>query len=229
MNWICPNCRKPTAEVTHSAEVGPDGDDDEVTVQLVKCGDCNFSGIAVYRENRRGRLDSEHWRHDGYRLAPNDMTQLQAALEDNSVLENYGRQGANSCWSFEANGLQVIDRWPIELAPSEPPPRIEPTPSRALTHTPSTANSHANPTRAKDLLQDTFYLATLLAVYFLLLRPAAGRTAILLPIYFALGPVFLWQIILGRREWNTAPRWWKVGSTLVTALGFLLGVVVAAS
>jgi len=39
---------------------------DEITLQVVSCAACDFRGMAVYQESRRGALGSETWDHTGY-------------------------------------------------------------------------------------------------------------------------------------------------------------------
>ncbi len=49
-----------------SLELPPDGRSDEITVQGLRCVHCDFLGVALYEESRRGA--SESWHHDGLPL-----------------------------------------------------------------------------------------------------------------------------------------------------------------
>jgi hypothetical protein len=66
MAFKCSSCGDPRLEISFSLELPPQGDDDEVTVQTLKCAGCGFYGVAVYRESRHGTLGSESWSYDGY-------------------------------------------------------------------------------------------------------------------------------------------------------------------
>jgi hypothetical protein len=67
-------------EIPFAFELPPSADDDEVTLQTLKCPDCAFRGAAVYRESRHGRLDSESWDHEGYSMSPEAFERLDQAL-----------------------------------------------------------------------------------------------------------------------------------------------------
>jgi ribosomal protein L37E len=79
-HFLCPRCGKASLEETFSLELPPNDTDDETSLQTVKCGNCGFSGIAVYRENRRGRLDSEKWDYSGYEVSEGSLKPLLEAL-----------------------------------------------------------------------------------------------------------------------------------------------------
>lgn len=66
--------------IAFSLELPPGGSDDEVSLQTVKCADCEFGGIAVYRESRRGSLSSESWHHDGYEVTEHSLLSLMETL-----------------------------------------------------------------------------------------------------------------------------------------------------
>lgn len=57
-NFRCPQCQKATLEILQSLELPPDGDSDENTLQLIRCGSCGLSGAAAYMESRRGAGES---------------------------------------------------------------------------------------------------------------------------------------------------------------------------
>ena len=80
MAFQCPSCRGTTLEITFALELPPSGDDDEITLQTLKCAACDFRGVAVYRESRHGSLDSESWQHDGYPIDDAALEDLDEAL-----------------------------------------------------------------------------------------------------------------------------------------------------
>ncbi len=78
--FVCPACSNKELTIILSLELPPGPEDDELTLQAVECGRCAFGGIAVYRESRRGALDSESWYHTGYELEPHDLVKIQKAI-----------------------------------------------------------------------------------------------------------------------------------------------------
>ena len=77
---ICPDCKEPRLEVTHSLELGPDGDSDEVDIQALRCGHCGMTAVGSYEESRRGRLDHECWHHGCVRISQSTYDQLVGSL-----------------------------------------------------------------------------------------------------------------------------------------------------
>jgi hypothetical protein len=77
MPFACPSCSGQAMEITSSLELPPGEMDDELALQTLKCEPCGFQGIAIYRESRRGRMDSESWRHDGYPISKEGLEQLR--------------------------------------------------------------------------------------------------------------------------------------------------------
>ena len=61
-------------------ELAPSGDDDEITVQVLKCESCDLLAMGVYRESRHGRLDSESWHHQGFVLEDESLEKLMEAM-----------------------------------------------------------------------------------------------------------------------------------------------------
>jgi len=83
MSFVCPDCLRPgSLTITHRLELPPDSAWDELTIQVVACTPCSFRGVALYRESRRGALDSEHWDHTGYRLSEIEVQSLQQAIAE---------------------------------------------------------------------------------------------------------------------------------------------------
>ena len=68
MVFICPNCLAGTLKIASSLELPPDSRSDEIIIQILKCSKCEFSGLGVYEETRRGGLDSELFYHRGYHI-----------------------------------------------------------------------------------------------------------------------------------------------------------------
>ena len=67
MSFLCPECsNKKSLQITSSIELSSDMRSDEIALQVVKCRDCGYEGLAVYEESSRGALDSESVDHYGY-------------------------------------------------------------------------------------------------------------------------------------------------------------------
>ncbi len=82
MALLCPDCAGRGALLIEAfMEIPPDSRSDEITIQLVKCGSCEFIGAAVYEESRRGRLDDESVDHYGFRLERADWERLAKMLK----------------------------------------------------------------------------------------------------------------------------------------------------
>ena len=81
MPFLCPECSSHgSLRITHKIGLPPDSRSDEITLQIVKCSDCGFEGIAVYGESRRGRLDEELVQHTGYRVTKGDLRSLRKTM-----------------------------------------------------------------------------------------------------------------------------------------------------
>ncbi len=80
MSLICPGCKKNTLKVVDSIEFLPDGFHDEISLQVIRCGECEFQGLSVYRESRRGAWDSESWINDGYIVNETDFQTVANAV-----------------------------------------------------------------------------------------------------------------------------------------------------
>ncbi len=78
---ICPECQSQALTIERSLELPPDGDNDEITLQTVACAHCGFQALALYRESRRGALDSESWVHEGLRVSPEDFQAISDMIE----------------------------------------------------------------------------------------------------------------------------------------------------
>lgn len=82
MSFTCPNCLVGSAlNITTSISLAPDSRSDDIMLQIVRCQRCNFRGAAIYEESRRGGFDSESWDHRGYRLAPEELAELDNLIK----------------------------------------------------------------------------------------------------------------------------------------------------
>lgn len=74
MPFLCPECSTPRSlKISLKIELPPDSRSDEIALQVVKCFQCGFAGIAVYEESRRGALDTESVDHAGYYVSADDL------------------------------------------------------------------------------------------------------------------------------------------------------------
>lgn len=80
MPFVCPECASKSLNVTASLELPPDSRSDEITLQVVRCAQCQFSAFAVYEESRRGRLDSESVDHRGFRVSAEDVRAIEETI-----------------------------------------------------------------------------------------------------------------------------------------------------
>jgi hypothetical protein len=61
-------------------ELPPDNRSDEITLQIVVCSRCRFSGIAIYEESRRGALNNDSYSHIGYRVNGKELRKLRKMI-----------------------------------------------------------------------------------------------------------------------------------------------------
>jgi hypothetical protein len=81
MSFLCPDCSAPRVlYIALSIELPPDSRSDEITLQIVECSRCDFAGIAVYEESRRGRPDDESFDHTGYHVSKSDLRALRKVI-----------------------------------------------------------------------------------------------------------------------------------------------------
>ncbi len=82
MAFRCPACQGPRSlQIVSSLELPPDSRSDEITLQLIECSRCDFIGVAVYEESRRGALDDDSFDHVGYPVAPALWNRLWEMIE----------------------------------------------------------------------------------------------------------------------------------------------------
>lgn len=79
MDFKCPSCEGNSLKIDMSLELAA-GDVDETSVQTVKCETCQFRGIAVYRESRRGSFDSDSFWHVGFEVSDGDLEFVLSGL-----------------------------------------------------------------------------------------------------------------------------------------------------
>jgi len=80
--FVCPECSRPKSlRIALKIELPPDSRSDEITLQVVECSQCDFAGIAVYEESRRGALGSESSHHIGYRVSKHDLNALRKTIK----------------------------------------------------------------------------------------------------------------------------------------------------
>lgn len=81
MSFRCPECLDPTAlKITAGIELPPDNRSDEITLQIITCAACGFTGLAVYQESRRGSFGRESFEHVGYYAPASQVAALQQML-----------------------------------------------------------------------------------------------------------------------------------------------------
>lgn len=70
----------PGLQIMTSIELPPSGVWQEVQLQIVGCLQCDFHGVAVYRESRAGRLDSEIVHHYAYALPDSVVENIRKSI-----------------------------------------------------------------------------------------------------------------------------------------------------
>lgn len=82
MPFMCPKCNNTgSLEIAASIELPPDSAWDEISLQVVECSNCGFSGPAVYEESRRGSLDDEAWNHQGFTMDDLSLAILKRTIK----------------------------------------------------------------------------------------------------------------------------------------------------
>jgi hypothetical protein len=116
MPFECPECKSQTVEILAALELPADASSDEITLQVIACTRCGFQGMAVYTESRRGSLDGDSWRHDGWRASEVDCAELAQAIRECPQPDNprcvcadhqrYGKTGLHGEWDG-LNGVRT--------------------------------------------------------------------------------------------------------------------------
>ncbi len=81
MNFFCPQCQSANLSILYTLELPPDAVEDEINLQALECQKCGFHGAAVYRESRRGALDSDSYFHEGYFITPENYQKMSIAMK----------------------------------------------------------------------------------------------------------------------------------------------------
>jgi hypothetical protein len=82
MPFYCPQCSAHRSlEIIFKIELPPDNYSDDITLQVVECSRCGFSGIAVYEESRRGDSDTDLFNHIGYHVREDDLNELKQTIK----------------------------------------------------------------------------------------------------------------------------------------------------
>lgn len=90
MSLLCSCCKNYTLKVKSSVELYPDKDYDESSIQIVKCSSCQFEGIAIYQESRRGSLDSESISHIAYKVPESKLKYFHFLVDNNHAIDVHG-------------------------------------------------------------------------------------------------------------------------------------------
>lgn len=117
MPFLCPECATPKSlRIVLKLELPSDSRSDEITLQVIECSRCDFAGIAVYEESRRGALGDESFDHTGYRVRTKVLKALKKAIRQCPEPNNWrcecsthrtlGRKDASGRW----NALDDIPR-----------------------------------------------------------------------------------------------------------------------
>lgn len=81
MTFYCPACKAPRLEITGGMALPPDNRSDEIMIQVLACGNCEFRAAGVYEESRRGSLDDEAWEHTGFPAPVEVVEELRASIQ----------------------------------------------------------------------------------------------------------------------------------------------------
>ena len=112
-SFLCPDCDGATLVSGPGIELPPDSRSDEISLQALCCTSCSFRGIAIYRESRRGALDSESWEHLGYRVPQSVLVSVQDAI---ALCPEPGRRSCR-CTAHVLLGAQDSQgawTWPLQ-------------------------------------------------------------------------------------------------------------------
>lgn len=82
MGFECPSCEdKRSLQIVARIELPPDVRSDEIALQILNCSSCDFQGVGVYEESRRGSLGSESYDHYGFTLPNAEFSALKAKVK----------------------------------------------------------------------------------------------------------------------------------------------------
>jgi hypothetical protein len=80
MGLVCPKCSETNMKIVSQIQLPPDSRSDEVSVQILKCKKCNFKGLAVYEESRRGPLDDESIHHRVFNVSETLLREIKEKI-----------------------------------------------------------------------------------------------------------------------------------------------------
>ena len=81
MPFICPECSSNSMRIKLNIELPPDNRSDEISAQVLRCIKCDFRGLGVYEESRRGALHSESVYHRGYYVSPKILNEIERTIK----------------------------------------------------------------------------------------------------------------------------------------------------
>ena len=81
MAFRCPQCKTcDTLDICTSIDLPPDRLSTDISLQVVECKACNFSGLAVYEECRSGGPVGEEGQHIGYWVSSDAVDLVKQAI-----------------------------------------------------------------------------------------------------------------------------------------------------
>ena len=75
MTFKCPKCQS-ELQIDSCLDLPYDSRSDEITLQILRCGGCKFSCIAIYEESRRGAIDSDCNDYNAYDVGSLEVDRL---------------------------------------------------------------------------------------------------------------------------------------------------------
>ena len=89
MSFQCPQCSHlKSLRFTSRIELAPDARSDEISLQVLRCRDCDYEGLAVYEESSRGVPDSESVDHYGYHAKREIIRAVRALIKSCPARKN---------------------------------------------------------------------------------------------------------------------------------------------
>lgn len=83
MSFKCPKCGDHASlEIVASIQLPKEQCLNEITLQVVECGMCQFGALAVYEEKRHSPMDTRDWKHVGYRVQESDLSSVKIAIQE---------------------------------------------------------------------------------------------------------------------------------------------------
>jgi hypothetical protein len=124
MTFLCPfwSIQEASLQILSKIELPPDIRSDEIALQIIGCSRCEFEGIAVYEESRRGSLEHDSFTHNGYRVNSQSLRILKEKIElcpeparadcQCETHQELGRQKPSGRWDG-LNGIFLEDSFAI--------------------------------------------------------------------------------------------------------------------